>query len=250
MAIDRKINQALTKVLLEHRETGYRHHTYAEDMEQYEYIKRGDEEKARAEGKHMFEGPTTGSLSDDPVINYRYLFIASITLACRFCIEGGMPMETAFNISDLYIRRVDKCKSVQEIFDVHDQMVQDYATRMKRLSRDQIFSRPVLQAMDYIDQHLQEPMSVKGIAETVGLSPSYLSTIFKKETGQAVSEYVRTSRIESAKLLLQYTEYSCLEIAEYLCFSSDSHFSRLFKEQTGQTPRQFRKQYSRQRNID
>ena len=73
----------MTKVLLEHREEGFRHHTHAEDMEQYEYIKRRDEERARAESRHMFEGPTTGSLFDDPVTNYRYLFIASITLACR-----------------------------------------------------------------------------------------------------------------------------------------------------------------------
>ena len=68
---------------LSHISKGFRHHTHAEDMEQYEYIKRRDEERARAESRHMFEGPTTGSLFDDPVINYRYLFIASITLACR-----------------------------------------------------------------------------------------------------------------------------------------------------------------------
>ena len=60
-------------------------------------------------------------------------------------------------------------------------------------------------------------------------------------TGVAVSEYIRRQRIDTAKTLLQYTSFSCLEIAEYLCFSSDSHFSRVFREYTGLTPTAYRK---------
>ena len=241
MASNRKIDQALAKLALEQRERDFHHHTYDEDMKQYEYLKNGDLDNALREGRRMFEGPTTGSLSDDPVTNYKYLFIASITLACRFCIEGGLPPETAFNLSDLYIRQVDKCRSVDEIFTLHNGMFRDYSLRMQEVLRHNVFSRPVHLAMDHIEQHLQQPMTVEGIAQAIGLSPSYLSTLFKQETGQAVLEYVRNKRIDAARMLLQYTDYSCLEIAEYLCFSSDSHFSKVFKELTGQTPREFRK---------
>ncbi len=242
MASNRKIDQALARLALEQRERDFHHHTYDEDMMQYEYLKNGKLEEALNVGRKMFEGPTTGSLSDDPVTNYKYLFIASITLACRFCIEGGMPAETAFNLSDLYIRQVDKCRDVPAIFELRDAMMRDYTARMQAMRRQNVYSRPVHRCMDYIDRHLQQPLTVKKLAGALELSESYVSTLFKRETGVAVSEYIRRRRVDTARTLLQYTEFSCLEIAEYLCFSSDSHFSRVFREYTGQSPRAYREQ--------
>lgn len=240
MSVNLKIAEMLEKLTFEHREADYRHHTYEEDMNQYELVRRGDA-RALEVGKRMFEGPTTGSLSDDPVRNYQYLFVASVTLACRFCIEGGMPSEEAFNLSDLYIRQVDACTGVEEIFALHDAMFRDYTTRMQGLMRKEVYSRPVHRCMDYIDRHLQQPLTVKALAEALELSESYLSTLFKREAGVALSEYIRAKRVDTARTLLQYTEFSCVEIAEYLCFASDSHFSRVFREYTGQTPSAYRK---------
>lgn len=243
MAVNRRIDAALARLTLKHREENYRHHTYDEDMGQYEYVKRGDM-RAIEIGRRMFEGPTTGSVSDDPVRNYQYLFVASITLACRFCIEGGMPTETAFNLSDLYIRQLDRCRTVAEVFALHDTMFRDYTSRMQALGRQTAYSRPVRQCLDHIEQHLQEPLTVRETAEKLGLAPTYLSALFKKETGLALSEYVRRARIDTACTLLRYTDFSCLEIAEYLCFSSDSHFSQVFRRYTGQTPREYRRTHT------
>ena len=69
MSVNRRIAESLKRLTFEHREADFHHHSYDEDIRQYEYIKRGDL-RALAEGKRMFEGPTTGSLSDDPVMNY------------------------------------------------------------------------------------------------------------------------------------------------------------------------------------
>lgn len=240
MNVKQQIAESLERLTFEHREADFRHHTYDEDMHQYELVKRGDM-SALEVGRRMFEGPTTGSLSDDPVINYKYLFVASITLACRFCIEGGMPVEDAFNLSDLYIRQADRCGTVEALFRLHDDMFRDYTTRMQAIQRRDVYSLPVHRCMDYIDLHLQQPLTVALLAKELDLSESYISIVFKRETGVAVSEYIRRKRVDTAKILLQYTEFSCLEIAEYLCFSSDSHFSRVFREYTGQTPREYRK---------
>ena len=242
MSVNLKIAEALEKLTFEHREADYSHHTYDEDMAQYELVRRGDP-KALEVGKRMFEGPTTGSLSDDPLKNYQYLFVASITLACRFCIEGGMPTEEAFNLSDLYIRQVDRCASAEEVFALHDAVFRDYTTRMRRLARREVYSRQVHRCMDYIDKHLQQPLTVKKLAEELELSEAYLSVLFKRETGVALSEFIRRRRVDTAKTLLTYTEFSCLEIAEYLCFSSDSHFSRVFHEYTGQSPSAYRREH-------
>lgn len=240
MSANLKIAQSLERLAFEHREADYRHHTYDEDMSQYELIRRGDLRSLEV-GRRMFEGPTTGSLSDDPLKNYQYLFVASITLACRFCIEGGMDAETAFNLSDLYIRQADRCRDAKEVFRLHEAMFRDYTLRMQALARKEVYSRQVHRCMDYVDRHLQRPLTVRILADALELSPSYLSVLFKKETGLALSEYIRRRRIDTARTLLEHTEFTCLEIAEYLCFSSDSHFSRVFRAYTGQSPTEYRR---------
>ena len=244
MAVNRKIAEALKRIAFEHREADYHHHTYDEDMFQYELVKNGDL-KSLEIGKRMFEGPTTGHLSDDPLKNYQFLFVASITLACRFCIEGGMPTEEAFNLSDLYIRQLEQYSTVDEIFVLHDVMFRDYTTRMQAIRQKKAYSRPVTRCMEYIENHLQELLTVHLLSEKLEISESYISTIFKKEIGIAVSEYIRRMRVDTAKSLLQYTDFSCLEIAEYLCFSSDCHFSQVFRKYTGQSPREYRKANNR-----
>ena len=242
MAVNRQIERSLARLTLEQRERNFHHYSYGEDLRQYELMKRGDPE-AVVEGERMFRGPNTGSLSDDPLSNYRYLFVASVTMACRFCIEGGMPAEVAYNLSDLYIRKMDQSMSVDEIFSLHTTMFRDFTSRMQELLRAQNYALPVHQVMEYISRHLQEPLTVERLSEVAQRTPSYLSTLFKKETGISLSEYIRRERIDMARQLLRYTDYSCLEIAEYLCFSSDSHFSRVFREYTGYTPTDYRKRF-------
>ena len=242
MAVNRQIERSLARLTLEQRERNFHHYSYSEDLRQYELMKRGDPEAVK-EGERMFRGPNTGSLSDDPLTNFRYLFVASVTMACRFCIEGGMPAEVAYNLSDLYIRKMDLSTSVDEIFSLHSTMFHDFTSRMQELLRAQNYSLPVHQVMEYVSRHLQEPLTVEKLAVVAQRTPSYLSTLFKKETGLSLSGYIRRERIDMARQLLRYTDYSCLEIAEYLCFSSDSHFSKVFRECTGFTPTDYRRKY-------
>lgn len=244
MSLRGQIDQSLAQLTFAHREENYHHLTYEEEMGQYELIKLGDMSGVE-EAQRKFAGPNMGILSDDPVRSYQYLFVASVTVACRFCMEGGMPTEDAFNLSDLYIRQADKCATVKEICDLHGEMLKDYARRMQRVHRSSVYSRQVYLCLDYIEQHLQEPLSVALLAEKLHLSSNYLSVVFKKETGETVSGCIRRMRVDTAKTLLQYTQYTCSEIAEYLCFSTDSHFSRVFRQYTGQTPAEYRKNHYR-----
>jgi len=76
----------------------------------------------------------------------------------------------------------------------------------------------------------------------VGISETYLSKLFKKETGTSVSAYIRSRRIEAAQNMLKFSEYSYEEISNHLCFSSQSHFTSIFKKETGCTPKVYRDQ--------
>lgn len=98
----------------------------------------------------------------------------------------------------------------------------------------------VYKAKDHIDKnYMDENISLRSIAEAVGLSPSYLSALFKREIGQNLSEYLTNVRIRHSKELLCCTSKMIYEIAYDVGFRDYRYFSQIFKKYTGQTPRQF-----------
>ena len=222
------------------RENAFRHHSYEEDMRQYDLLRRGDPE-ALTEARRMFVADEQGKLSDDPVQNMKYLFVASAALASRAALSGGMEPEQCYNASDLYIRRMDRCHTVEEIQAVHQEMFAFYTQAMATLDREKRYARPVLQAIDHILANLNRPLRVHEIAESIGLSDSYLSTLFHRETGYTMSAYMMRRRVDTARNMLLHSDYSYAQIAVSLGFSSQSHFIRVFREQTGMTPAQYRR---------
>ena len=135
---------------------------------------------------------------------------------------------------------MDLLASVEEVRELQGEMMAYYAREVKELEKKTVYSRDVTKAMDYIYEHLHEPLSVESVADEVGRSRSYFSTLFKRETGISVSDYIRKKRIEAAKNMLKYSSIPYAEIAAILAFSSQSHFSRVFREEVGVTPREYR----------
>jgi len=224
------------------RENDFRHHAYAEEMKQYRLMQAGDPE-AVEESRRMMRRNLTVALSADPLRNVGYLFVANITITTRFAIEGGMDAETAYNASDMYIRKMDVCRSVDEVMELHREMFAWFTGKLAGLKKETVYSRPVLRCMSYIDQHLHTVMRVADLADAVSLSPAYLSTVFKRETGVSVSEYIMRRRIDTACNMLRYSEYSASQISEILAFSSQSHFIRCFRARTGVTPFEYRQRH-------
>ncbi|MCM1135758.1 MAG: AraC family transcriptional regulator [Clostridium sp.] len=243
MAVERPVNEKKLRYMeFVSRETGRYHHTHAEDMYQYELLQAGDM-RAIEESKHMFYSENVGHLSDDPVRNIKYLFVSATTLACRAAIGGGMVTERAYNISDLYIQKMDALRTVEEVLALHIDMITFYTKEMAELDKKRVYSKPVILCMDYIYNHLHEPISIQDMAEQVNLSASYLSTLFKKEAGCSVLEYILSKRMEAARNMLKYSDYSYADIGAILAFSSQSHFIRVFKKETGYTPKEYRDKF-------
>lgn len=224
------------------RETGARHYTDTGDMRQYELLRAGDP-KAVEEAVRIFSSGLSGRVSNDPVRSCKYLFVASATLASRAAIAGGMESERAYNISDLYILKMDRLESVEEIKALHAEMFAFYTGEMAALDKRASYAKPVVLCLNYIYEHLHEPIRVEQLAQFTGLNASYLSTLFKRETGVPVSGYILSKRTEAAKNMLKFSEYSYAEIAATLAFSSQSHFTRVFREQTGYTPKAYRSRF-------
>ncbi|MFB9273445.1 response regulator [Cohnella cellulosilytica] len=95
-------------------------------------------------------------------------------------------------------------------------------------------------AMSLARQHVGEPISTGEIAQTVNMSSSYFSQCFKLYTGQSYADYVRNIRIEQAKGFLRNTTRTIQWIAEQCGYSDEKYFSRLFREQTGLLPSEYR----------
>ena len=246
------MKKELTYISFLQREEDIYHHSYDEELLQYEYLRDGDM-RSIEESKRLFRTGINGKLSSDPVRDKKYLFVASTTLACRFAIEGGMDAQNAYNTSDLYIQKMDLCSSVEEVFELQTAMIEEYTAEMAKLharEKDESaidaesqesygISRPLWKAMDYIYYHLHEKISLSEVGEAAGVSPNYLNYLFKKEKGITIQKYICSKRIEAAKNMLLYSDYSATEIATFLAFSSTSHFIKTFRENTGTTPRQF-----------
>jgi AraC-like DNA-binding protein len=96
----------------------------------------------------------------------------------------------------------------------------------------------VRQAIDFMQEHLEEAIGVADIARAVALSPHYFSDLFAEQTGQSPSEFLINLRIERAKEYLTHTRMSPTEVSLVLGYSS-SYFWRLFKRRTGSTPARY-----------
>ncbi len=217
------------------------HHTYQEEVKTMDYIREGNLEEVV--GAVELLASTAGKLSENEIRNERNLGICSITLATRAAIEGGAAPAKAYKLSDLYINKIDQCKRMTEIFEYRKRSLYDFAKLVVEEREKRANSRYTEQCKEYIRKYYHQKICIPDIAEALGVSESHLSRIFKKETGESIQKYSMRMRIERAENLLKYSEASLTEISEYLCFSSQSHFGKVFKVYKNMTPKQYRDYY-------
>ena len=214
-----------------------------EEMRFYLDIANGEVEKIEnncREGHFANMEDGVGILSRNPVTNIKYHFVVTISMATRFCCEAGMEKEYAYQLSDFYIRQLDDLSTEQAVISLHDVAVMDFTRKMRMLKQNFSASKPVNEALEYIYTHIKNRLTIDEVADALCLSRNYLSRLFKSEVGISFSDYVREEKIKRAKNLLRHTDYSLIDIALYLGFSSQSHFTQVFKKTTGLTPKAFR----------
>ncbi|MBE6759164.1 MAG: helix-turn-helix domain-containing protein [Ruminococcaceae bacterium] len=234
------------------REITRSHRALESEFAFYDAVRNGDLEFVRrnCESNDFAKAAGMGILSESDLQNMRYHFIITAALVSRFCVEGGMVLEQAYGLSDFYITRMDRLMNSEDIVQLHHVMVLDFTERMNGLRQLPEITKPVKCAVDYIYLHLHEKIALNELAESAGVSPGYLSKLFRKELGINVSDYITELKIDEAKNLLKYSDMPIVEIANYLAFASQSYFVHVFHKRMGTTPRKYRESfYQRERSL-
>ena len=238
------INRELNYREFFQRENGLLHSPYEKELEFYAAVSSGNIERVKELYTPLaVEG--YGKLSKDKIRNIKYHLVITIALIARFCIEAGMPTETAYTISDIYINRLDESTTEQQLSDIHRETFLEYAKRMQKLNSGDAYSKHILMCIDLIYDNIYKGIRVGELADELGLTPQYLSKLFRSEVGMTISEYIMSRRIQAAENMLKFSDYTPLDISNYLNFSSHSHFISAFRRHTGMTPKQYRESYFR-----
>ena len=236
------IEKELAKRLMDDGESGNRQVAYNNEISFYEIVASGNVSRLEEAIKKLPDtDQVLGTLSPDKVRNAKYHTVILTALVSRFCIEAGLEISVAYTLSDIFISLIDAANTTDEVYSVQNELLRTYCRKMSDLSKNRVVSRHIVVAIDYIRSHIQENLTVESIADSLSLNSSYLSKLFKQEMGITLSRYIRDQKINVACNMLRHLDESSLSIANYLGFSSQSHFIQVFKKSTGMTPEEYRR---------
>lgn len=139
-------------------------------------------------------------------------------------------------------KRLKNLEYMETIFEMHS-FINDFQEGMFELlsyKREPKIRKIVEMAIQYIDNHLTEEITLNIIAEHLYINPSYLCKIFSEQMGEPLTKYIMRQRIEKAKSLLKDARLKIYEVGEQVGYPNTRYFTRIFKELEGITPVEFR----------
>lgn len=227
--------------LFEQRENMQRHESIDFDIAICTAIEHGDSVRLA----HSLYAPRRGEIgrmSGDDLRQEKYAFIAMATLAARAAIRGGLPAEISLSLSDLYCQRADSLSEDGKVHELCGRMLTDYCERVHQIQKQPAVSPATRRCLEFISTHLHESISLSQLSKVCGLCTRSLSLNFKSEMGLSINDYIHKEKLKEAEYLLRHTDYPLAQIASYLHYSSQSYFTRIFREFCGITPQQYRDQ--------
>ena len=134
------------------------------------------------------------------------------------------------------IEELYKCTKIKDVIELSNH----YIERFIKSCKDQGIRTEIQAIKNYIYENYQKDISIQMLAEKVCLTPSYVSYIFKKETGCNLNKFMKTYRMNKAKELLKCTQMKIVDICELVGYTNVSYFCQNFKESFGLSPEKFR----------
>lgn len=192
---------------------------------------------------------TVGNVSQSELNRSKYLAVSAIAIITRVAINSGADELTSYEISDQFIQFLDSCNDPElitlNLFHFAEKLIQAVHDAKESNYNNLYYKR----CREYINAHIGSKITVNDLASICGLTPNYLSAVFKKLSGKTVTEYILDQRIQVAQRLLLADNHNIIEISAVLGFNSQSYFISCFKKKTGETPRQWKMNHTRNTGL-
>lgn len=204
-----------------------------------EAVSRGDEEAA-VEAMHQHSRFTYGGRFEGSLYQQKNRMIVFNTLLRKAIEPSKVHPYYIDAISSKYARIIEEADEVPE--ELMWQMVRDYCAYVRRYSLKE-YSPAVQKVMNYVNLNVAEPLTLKSLAAMCFISPSYLSALFKQETGTTLIDYINTQRVNRAAQLLEQSSHAIAAVAEEVGILDVNYFTKIFKKTLGVTPTRYRREH-------
>ena len=161
---------------------------------------------------------------------------------CSFCSRllsnFNLSLEDALQDGNSLYKRIVRCEAVARLQEILTEVIQTTCGYLN--SSQRMNSYIVTAAKGYIAAHYHENIKLNTIADFVHVNSSYLSRVFKKETGETITEVINRHRVEKAKELLPNKNIKTYEVAAMVGIDDSTYFSQVFKKYAGVSPTEYR----------
>lgn len=175
----------------------------------------------------------------DPIRNIQNYSIILNTLLRKSAEQGGVHPLYIDRLSSEFAYKIEKITTLDSARKLQNEMVHKYCLLVKNHSMKG-YSLLIQKVITQMDSDLTADLTLNTLAHKLNVNPSYLSTLFKKETGVTLTEYVNRRRIEHSILLLNSTSLQIQTIAQHCGIPDVNYFTKMFKKQIGKTPKEYR----------
>ncbi len=175
----------------------------------------------------------------DPLRNLKNYTIILNTLLRKGAEVGSVHPIHIDGLSSRFARQIEQLNSTDGLLALQKEMIHKYCLLVKNHSMKR-YSLLIQKVLTRIDSDLTADLSLKKHAELLNVNASYLSTLFKKETGMTLTDYVSKKRVEHAIFLLNSSTMQIQTIAQYCGIPDVNYFTKIFKKYVGKTPKEYR----------
>lgn len=178
--------------------------------------------------------------NDDTQLELARLYELPVLIS-RTAVKNGADPKACLALSRTFLLKADKNDSIDAVCYRLAHTMDKYIDELKlpKVKHTNI----VNQAVEYIDMHYAEKISLSDIANMVYISAPYFSKIFKQELGISFNNYLNKVRIDQSKQLLRNNALKLVDIALMVGFDSQSYFTKVFKKMVGVPPLRYRSHY-------
>ena len=178
---------------------------------------------------------------DDPLMEWKFYLVGLRTDMTYFLNDSGV-VENYYDHSRVeFTKEVYNAQSVEQCEEILRKIARFFSEREQEPERT--LSPLVRKVITDVDTDLKEPLTLQYFSEKLEVNGSYLSNLFRRETGKTITQYVTDQRLKHAENLLRYTNKPVRSVAAEVGIGDAQYFSRLFRKKTGMKPTEYRRKY-------